>query len=82
MLKNDLHILSMLDVVSYCLMLYNLILDGQNVDVNVLMLQLDQEDHQARHPQNNTMDVNARLNEGDPTLEGNELLGSSQQLIL
>jgi hypothetical protein len=38
MLKNDLHILSMLDVVSYCLMLYNLILDGQNVDVNVLML--------------------------------------------
>jgi hypothetical protein len=43
---------------------------------------LDQEDHQARHPQNNTMDVNARLNEGDPTLEGNELLGSSQQLIL
>jgi len=37
MLKNNLHILSMLDVVSYCLMLYNLILDGQNVDVNILM---------------------------------------------
>jgi hypothetical protein len=45
---------------------------------------LDQEDHQARtiHPQNNTMDVDAKLNEGDLTLEGNELLGSTQQLIL
>jgi hypothetical protein len=40
---------------------------------------LHQEDHQAktRHPQNDTMDVDARLNERDPTLEGNELLGSS-----
>ncbi len=45
---------------------------------------MDQEDHQARtrHLQNNIMDVDARFNEGDPTLEGNELLGSSQRLIL
>jgi hypothetical protein len=45
---------------------------------------LDYEDHQAitRHPQNNTTDVDARINEGEPTLEGNELLGSSQWPIL
>jgi hypothetical protein len=47
LLKSILHILFMLDVVNYYCMLYNLILDGRNVDVNFLMLQLDQEDHQA-----------------------------------
>jgi hypothetical protein len=80
LLKSNLHILFMLDVVNYCCMLYNLILDGRNVDVKFLMLQLDQEDHQAttRHLWNTTTNANARLNERDPTLEGNELLKSSQ----
>ncbi len=74
----------MLDVVNYCYMLYNLILDGQNVDVKFLMFQLDQEDHQAatRHLWNTTMNANAIFNEGDRTLEGNELLKSSQPLFL
>ncbi len=80
LLKSNLHILFMLDVVNYYCILYNLILDGQNVDVNFLMLQLDQEVHQVttRHPQNTTTNANARLNERDPTLEGNEFSKSSQ----
>jgi len=47
------------------------------------MLQLDQEDHQVatRHLRNITMNANARFNEGDHILKGNELLKSSQPLF-
>lgn len=55
-------------------------MDGKDVDV--LMFQLEQEDPHAgiKMSWNNRMDV--KLNEVKATLQGNELLGSSQISIL
>jgi hypothetical protein len=41
LLQSNMHILFMFDVVTYCCMLYDLILDAQDVDAYALMLQLD-----------------------------------------
>ncbi len=55
-------------------------MDGKDVDV--LMFQLEQKDAHGgiRMSRNNRMDV--KFNEVEATLQGNELLGSSQILIL
>jgi hypothetical protein len=47
LVKSNLHTLFLLNVVTcYCL-LYNMILDGRDVDVNVIMQQMEQKDVQG-----------------------------------
>jgi len=53
LVKSNLHTFFFLDVITCCL-LYSMILDGNNVDVNPLMQQLEHEDLQGgikRHQQ-------------------------------
>jgi hypothetical protein len=60
-------------------MLYNLILDGHDVDVHALILQLEQKDHYSNvtiQHQNYMMDV--IFNQANPILEGNEISKSKQ----
>jgi hypothetical protein len=59
-----------------------MILDGRDVNVNVLMQQLKQEDLQGgiRRRLHHRMD--AGHNEGEVNLEGTELLGSNQRMTL
>jgi hypothetical protein len=80
MFISNFHILFLCDVVTCCCLVFNMILDGRDVDV--LMFQLEQEDSHSgiRMCWNNRMHV--KLNEVEATLQGNELLGSSQILIL
>jgi hypothetical protein len=80
MFKSILHILFLCDVVTCCCLVFNMIMDGKDVDV--LMFQLEQKDAHGgiRMSRNNRMDV--KFNEVEATLQGNELLGSSQILIL
>jgi hypothetical protein len=42
MFKNNLHILFLCDVVTCCCFVFNMIMDGRDVDV--LMFQIEQED--------------------------------------
>ncbi len=79
MFKNNLHILFLCDVVTCFCLVFNMILDGRDFDV--LMFQLEQDPHGGMKMRwNNRMDV--KLNEVEATLQGNELLGSSQILTL
>ncbi len=59
LVKSNLHTIFLLDVVTCCCLLYNMILDGRDVDVNVLMQQLKQEDLQGgiRRRQHHKMDA-------------------------
>ncbi len=71
----------LLDVVTCCL-LYNMILDGRDVDVNALMQQLKQEDLQGgiRRRPHHRMD--AGHNEEKANLASTKLLGSNQRVTL
>jgi hypothetical protein len=40
LLNNNLHIIFLLDTITCCCMLYNMILNGKDVDMDVLILQL------------------------------------------
>jgi hypothetical protein len=43
LLKTNLHILFLPYVVIYCCIIYNMILDGKNLDMEALMVHLDME---------------------------------------
>jgi hypothetical protein len=40
LLNNNLHIIFLLDIITCCCMLYNMILNGKDVNMDVLVLQL------------------------------------------
>ncbi len=82
LVKNNIHTIFFLDVVTCCCLLYNMILDGRDVDVNALTQQLEQEDLHGgiRRRQHHRMDVGH--NEGEANLKGIELLGSNQRVTL
>lgn len=81
LVKSNLHTIFLLDVVICCL-LYNMILNERDVDVNALMQQLIQEDLQGgiRRHQHHRMD--AGHNEEEANLDCIELLGSNQRVTL
>jgi hypothetical protein len=82
LVKSNLCTIFFLDVVTSCCLLYNMILDGRDVDVNVLMQQLEQEDMQGaiRRCQHHRMD--AGHNEGEVNLESTERSKSNQRMTL
>ncbi len=42
-MKTNLHVMFLLDVVVYCCILYDMILDGRDLDINNLIMQLELE---------------------------------------
>lgn len=75
------------DMVFYCCLLHNMILDGKDVDVNELMSQLERENAATsqgsrRMPvTSNPGPANADT-KAEPGLEGDELSGIEQREIL
>lgn len=80
--KSNLHILFIPDVVTYCCLLYNLILKGRDVDVDALILKLENEYQQGGIRRHLNSRTNARPDEVEVASKVNELSKSSRRLTL
>jgi hypothetical protein len=85
-MKNNLSILFKPNVITCYCTFYNLILDGQDVDVNALMLQLEQEvqhDFNVTRARKRHGNMSNSWNMGyEPPLEGTKISRSNQRLLL